>query len=58
MPRLLRSFKPVADRRSRVLILGSMPGPEALRKRQDYGFEANPFWHILPKNLEAPRPAV
>lgn len=44
---LLRSFKPVADRQSRVLILGTMPGPVALRRRQYYGFPGNHFWPIL-----------
>jgi len=48
---LCRSFKPFVDRRSRVLILGSMPGPEALRKRQYYGFTGNHFWTILPALL-------
>ena len=37
------------DRRSRVLILGTMPGPEALRRRQYYGFPGNHFWPILQK---------
>jgi G:T/U-mismatch repair DNA glycosylase len=37
MTPLLRSFKPLINKRSRVLILGSMPGPEALRKQQYYG---------------------
>ncbi len=45
--RLLRSFSPVADRRSRVLILGTMPGPEALRRREYYGFLGNHFWPII-----------
>ena len=37
------------DRQSRVLILGTMPGPEALRRRQYYGFPGNHFWPILQK---------
>ncbi|MDO8730011.1 MAG: DNA-deoxyinosine glycosylase, partial [Candidatus Omnitrophota bacterium] len=41
------SFKPVVDRRSRVLILGTMPGPEALRRRQYYGFPGNHFWPVI-----------
>lgn len=47
--KILRSFKPLVDRHSRVLILGSMPGPVALKKRQFYGFDGNHFWHIMPK---------
>ncbi len=44
---LLRSFKPLADARSRVLVLGTMPGPEALRRQQYYGFPGNHFWRIM-----------
>src|SRR5512134_3021040 len=58
MPRVLRSFKPIIDERSRVLILGSMPGPEALRKRQYYGFEGNHFWTIIPKMFGRERPVL
>lgn len=55
---VLRSFKPLVDSKSRVLILGSMPGPEALRKQQYYGFEGNHFWHIIPKILGKDRPSI
>lgn len=44
----LQSFKPVADRHSRILILGTMPGPIALKKREYYGFAGNHFWKIIP----------
>jgi hypoxanthine-DNA glycosylase len=44
---LLRSFKPFADARSRVLVLGTMPGPEALRRQEYYGFPGNHFWRIM-----------
>ena len=46
-PFLCESFKPFVNRRSQILILGSMPGPEALRKQQYYGFTGNHFWTIL-----------
>ena len=35
------------DRRSRVLILGTMPGPVALKRRQYYGFPGNHFWPVI-----------
>lgn len=43
----LKSFKPVVDRRSRVLILGTMPGPVALAREEYYGFPGNHFWPIV-----------
>lgn len=52
----LRGFLPIAGRRSRVLILGSMPGPEALRRRRYYGFPGNQFWSLAADLLGAPEP--
>lgn len=52
----LRSFPPIVDRRSRVLILGTMPGPTALRRRQYYGFDGNHFWPIMAELLGVSRP--
>lgn len=52
-----QSFNPIIDKKSRVLILGSMPGPEALRKQQYYGFNGNHFWTILPAILGEQKPS-
>lgn len=43
----LYGFRPVADRRSKILILGTMPGPTALKKQEYYGFSGNHFWKIM-----------
>lgn len=41
------SFSPVIDRNSRILILGSMPGAESLRKHEYYANSRNLFWKII-----------
>jgi len=51
---LLTSFQPIIDERSRVLILGSMPGIESLRLQQYYANPRNQFWKILYELFETP----
>lgn len=47
-------FPPIADARSRVLILGSMPSVASLRKGQYYGHPQNAFWRLMTALLDEP----
>ena len=43
----LRSLGPVVDDRAQVIILGTMPGSESLRRQQYYANPRNQFWRII-----------
>ncbi|CAB3795018.1 DNA-deoxyinosine glycosylase [Paraburkholderia fynbosensis] len=42
-----RCFAPVVDARTRVLILGSLPGEMSLAHGQYYAHKQNRFWHLV-----------
>ncbi len=43
----MRCFPPVIDKNTKVLILGSFPGVESLRRKQYYGHPKNLFWKFV-----------
>lgn len=44
---IIQGFKPVIDQYSHVLILGSMPSEESLRRQEYYANPRNQFWRIM-----------
>lgn len=50
------AFPPIADENSRILILGTMPSDESLRKQERYGHKNNQFWRIIFTLFDKPLP--
>lgn len=44
---LKRAFDPIVDARTRLLILGSLPGDASLKAGQYYGHPQNGFWRLV-----------
>ncbi len=42
-----RCFDPVVDERTRLLVLGSLPGEQSLAQQQYYGNRQNRFWSLM-----------
>ncbi|AKB17186.1 MULTISPECIES: DNA-deoxyinosine glycosylase [unclassified Methanosarcina] len=42
-----RGFTPFLDENTRILILGSLPSDESIRKQQYYGNPGNDFWRLV-----------
>lgn len=47
-----KGFIPIADHLATVLILGTMPGEESLRKNEYYSNSRNAFWKIVASLFE------
>ena len=48
------SFSPVITKQARLLILGSMPGVESLRRQEYYANSHNQFWRIIFELFQSP----
>ncbi len=49
----IKSFPPIIDEQSKILILGSVPGVKSLQMQQYYAHPQNQFWRILFHLLDA-----
>ena len=47
MDEVKRSFPPVVDAATRLLVLGSLPGEKSLARSQYYGNPRNQFWRLI-----------
>jgi hypoxanthine-DNA glycosylase len=47
-----RSFPPVVDRATRVLVLGSLPGEVSLAQSRYYAHPRNQFWRLIGKVID------
>jgi len=51
-----KSFAPIIPEKSKLLILGSLPGDRSLQENQYYAHPQNRFWKTLALLLSAPLP--
>ena len=51
-----KSFAPITDEDSRILILGSMPGIKSLEQQEYYAHPQNRFWRLLALLLQEDAP--
>ena len=49
----VQSFPPIVSERSKVLILGTMPGERSLKTGQYYAHPQNAFWRIMGELFDA-----
>jgi TDG/mug DNA glycosylase family protein len=53
-----RSFPPVVDDRTRLLVLGSLPGEQSLARQRYYGNPRNQFWRLIGEVVDRDLPSM
>jgi len=53
-----RSFAPVVNEHTRVLVLGSLPGEASLAQSRYYAHPQNRFWHLIGDVIGEPLPGM
>lgn len=56
--RVVHPLEPIFSKRSRVLLLGTMPSPKSREARFYYAHPQNRFWRVLAALFAAPVPAT
>jgi hypoxanthine-DNA glycosylase len=52
----VKSLEPICDKNSQILILGTMPGVESLKKQEYYSHPRNIFWKLIAEVIGEPAP--
>jgi hypoxanthine-DNA glycosylase len=47
-----RCFEPVVDERTRILVLGSLPGEQSIARQEYYGNRQNRFWMLVSEVID------
>lgn len=55
---MIKSFKPVVDGNTKIMIIGSMPGAASLKAGQYYAYKYNQFWPLMTALLSPSAPPV
>ncbi|WP_281950658.1 DNA-deoxyinosine glycosylase [Nitrosophilus kaiyonis] len=56
MPKLSHPFKPIIDKNSKILILGSFPSQDSFKNSFYYGHKFNQFWKLISAIFEENEP--
>jgi hypoxanthine-DNA glycosylase len=57
-PQTKRSFPPVVDADTRLLVLGSLPGDRSLAAARYYAHPQNQFWQLMSAVIDVDLPSL